>query len=241
MFDKFTKNLRELIFPSGFTCDVCGAETFNGNLCADCLKTITFNNQATCPVCGRKTVRPEICFECKDNPPLFKQAVSSLVYKDGAVALVHKFKNGNGYLKDYFAELIAANVKKLPKPDCIVYVPMTDKAVRRRGYNQGQLLADSLSKLIGVPVAKNAVTKIKQTAEQKALNRREREQNLHGCFKINDKNAVKGKTVLILDDILTTGATADEMCKIILRAGANCVYFATVASVEYKLLQTSNK
>lgn len=228
------KALSETLFPKSFTCDICGIETFDANICPDCLKTVTFNDKSTCPVCGRKTARPEICLECKAETPLFKKAASPLVYDGGAVTLIAKFKNGYGYLKEYFAGLICAKLENFPKADCIVYVPMTRKAVRRRGYNQAELLAESLSERTQIPVLKDGLIKDKETAEQKTLSKKERAVNLAGCFKVGNRAAVKGKTVILVDDVLTTGATADAACKKLLQAGAKCVYFASVASVEYK-------
>ncbi len=234
MFDKFIKSVKDALFPTNYTCDVCGRETFGTNICPDCIKQLHFNNGNTCPVCGRMTILPEICSECKNKLPAFKKAVSSLVYEGAAVALIAKYKNGYGYLKEYFADLLSEKISGLPRPDLIVYVPMTKKAQRKRGYNQVKLLADALSIRTGIPVVKNAVIKVKETAGQKGLSQKERESNLKGCFKVTDKNSVNGKTVLCLDDVLTTGATAEEMCKTLLKAGAKEVCFASVASVEDK-------
>lgn len=231
---KIGKFLSEAFFPQSFTCDICGIETFGNNLCTDCLKTVTFNNGGVCPVCGRKTKSNEICLECKARAPLFKKAVSPIVYEGGGTVLIAKFKNGNGYLKEYFADLIAEKLDEFPQIDCIVYVPMTDKSVYARGYNQAELLAKSLSVRTGLPFVKNALIKIKDTPAQKLLTRKERENNLKGCFKVEKRSDIKGKNVLLVDDVLTTGATSEIVCKVLLDAGAKNVYLATVASVEYK-------
>lgn len=233
-FGTIKNALSEAFFPNSFTCDICGIETFDGNICPDCLKTVTFNDKVTCPVCGRKTVRPEICLECKAETPKFKKAVSPLVYDGGAVTLIAKFKNGSGYLKDYFAGLICKKLENLPEADCIVYVPMTKKAVRSRGYNQAEILAKSISERTQIPVLKEIFVKVKETAEQKNLSKKERAANLAGCFNVASRAEIKDKTVLLVDDVLTTGATADAACKKLLQAGAKRVYFAAVASVEYK-------
>ena len=233
-FGNLKKAVSEIFFPQSFTCDICGIETFDTNICPACLKTITFNNKTTCPVCGRKTVRPEICLECKAETPRFKKAVSPLVYDGGAVALIAKFKNGYGYLKEYFADLIAAKLADFEKADCIVYIPMTKKAKNKRGYNQAELLAKSLSERTQIPVLKDGLIKAKETAAQKSLSRKERAVNLAECFKIENRKEIKDKTILLVDDVLTTGATSDAACRKLLEAGAKRVYFATVASVEYK-------
>lgn len=222
-----------MLFPDDLTCEICGIEIFNGErLCAKCRKTVAFNDGKTCPVCGRKTQSNQLCFECKAEAPIYKKGVSALVYKDGAITLIHKFKNGNGYLKDYFAELLLPKCKKLKNADGVCYVPMTQSAQTDRGYNQSQLLAKALSERLELPLI-DALTKEKETAEQKSLTRRERTKNLANCFKA-DKKSVKGKTLIVADDVLTTGATADAVAAALLKADAKAVYFAAVASVEYK-------
>lgn len=231
---KFLKKMQSIFFPPAFTCDICGIETFGSNLCPDCLKSVTFNSGTTCPVCGRKTVRPEICLECKADAPLYKKAVSPLVYDGGVIRLIAKFKNGSGYLKDYFADLMATSFKALPAADCIVSVPVTPGAKRRRGYDQCKLLAHALSARTGVPVLDGAVLKVKKTREQKGLSLKERTENLEGSFRVAQPKDLKGKDVLLVDDVQTTGATAREMCKVLLKAGCKHVYFITAASVEYK-------
>lgn len=234
LIEKFLKSIDKNAFPNDFTCDICGIETFGGNLCPDCLKTVSFNDGDVCPVCGRRTLRPEICMECKAAAPAFLKAVSPLVYADGTVILISKFKNGCGYLKDYFSDLIAAKIGELGGLDCIVYVPMTDKAIKKRGYNQAELLARGVSERTDIPVIKNALVKTRDTKDQKSLSQKERSVNLQGCFQVKERAAVKGKRVLLIDDVLTTGATSETLSKKLLKAGAASVCLATVASVEYR-------
>lgn len=229
----FGKFIKENLFPPAFTCDACGVETFGTNLCPSCLNDTTFNDKLSCPICGRKTARQEMCIECKAKPPLFDCAVSPLIYEGTAVRLIRKFKNGDAYLKDYFADLIVQKIDDFPKIDYITFVPMTKKAQRKRGYNQSKLLAESISTRLNIPVA-DAVEKIKDTSEQKSLSGKERAKNLEGSFREKNGKPLLDKNILLVDDILTTGATANAICLKLLRAGAKKVFLATVASVEYK-------
>ncbi len=232
----FGKLIKENLFPLSFTCDACGIETFGTNLCPDCLKNLTFNNKRCCPICGRKVAQPEICMECKAKPPLFEIAVSPLIYEGTSIKLIHKFKNGDAYLKDYFADLI---VKKLAETNAVIdyltFVPMTKRAERKRGYNQSKLLAESISKRLNIPVV-SVIEKIKETPEQKSLSLKARTENLKGSFKVQSGTPLISKTVLLVDDIFTTGATADAISYKLFTAGATKVFLATVASVEYKPL-----
>ena len=234
-FKEFAAGLRDTLFPQNITCDLCGAEIFDGgHFCARCAKTVEFNDKTVCPVCGRKTAKPEICMECKADAPMFRRGASALVYSGGGAALILKFKNGAGYLKDYIGSLMYEKAKKLPPCDCVTYVPVTKKRRRKRGYNQGKLLAEVLCEKLGIPLAE-PLEKKRETPSQKSLTKAGRAENLKGCFLIRDRACVKGKTVLLADDVLTTGATADEVCRELLIAGAKEIYLITAASVEYKV------
>ena len=110
---------------------------------------------------------------------------------------------------------------------------MTKKAQRRRGYNQSLLLAEELSKRSGKPVL-YCTEKTRETAAQKTLSRKEREDNLEGSFHILDRSAVKEKSLVIIDDTITTGSTASELADVLLRAGAKEVFLLTFTSVQKK-------
>lgn len=228
------KAILDAIFPPNYTCDLCGGEIFSGkNLCKKCYATITFNDGATCPVCGRRTDRDELCLECKSQTPVYDKAVSALVYEKGGTQLIYKYKNGCSYLKDYFINVLSDKLAELPPADAVCFVPMTRKDEIKRGYNQSYLLAKEISKTLKLPLLKNAMVKQKGTAAQKSLTRREREENLKSAFKA-ERREVEGKTLIIADDVLTTGATADAISAELKKKGAKRVYFVTVASVEYK-------
>ena len=131
---KSLTKLRDILFPQNITCDLCGAEIFDGgHLCAKCAKTVVLNDKTVCPVCGRKTARAEICYECKAFAPRYKKGVSVFVYKDGGAKLIIKFKSGARYLKDYLGNIMAQKAKKLPACDAVTYVPITKKRKRERG------------------------------------------------------------------------------------------------------------
>ena len=110
-----------------------------------------------------------------------------------------------------------------------VYVPMTEKALKKRGYNQSKLLAEALSLKTEVPVL-DCVVKVKETKRQATLKRGERLKNLKEAFRVCDKKAVKDKTIVLVDDVTTTGATAEVIAERLKSAGAKLVYLITVAS-----------
>lgn len=227
------KWLKSNIFPEDFTCELCGKEVLqDGRFCADCAKLVTFNDGEVCPVCGRKTITDALCLECKQLAPKFEKAASAIVYKDGGAQLIYKFKRGSAYLKDYFADLLVEKCAFAADADGICFVPMTEKDRKRRGYNQAELLARALSKRLEIPLIEGAIEKTKDTRQQKSLTKEQRRENLKGSFK-SFRKKVKGKKIILVDDVMTTGATAEAVCTELKRRGAEKIYFLTAASVEY--------
>lgn len=237
---KILKSILDAFFPPDFTCDLCGREIFDGgHFCKACADTVILNDGTVCPVCGRKTDIPELCFECKAAAPVFDKAVSALVYKGGGRDLILAFKKTKPYLKDYFAELLAVKCSVFGDADAVCFVPMIKRDERKRGYNQSYLIAKELAKNLNLPLLRKALEKVKRTSEQKTLGKNEREKNLKSVFKANGE-VVKGKIIIIVDDVMTTGATANALSAELKKKGASKVYFATVASVEYAAQQENN-
>lgn len=214
-----------------FTCDVCRREVFAGErICASCRGALPFI-RVRCPVCGRRVKEEGVCAACKRSRPVVRAARSALVHEGDAARLVRRFKQGERYLAVTLARLIAPLAEEFAGTHALVPVPMTERARRRRGYDQSLLLAQEVSALSGIPLL-CAVQKRRETSAQKTLGRQERAKNLEGCFSVADRGSVRGKKLLIVDDTYTTGATADELASVLLRAGAAEVNVLTVTSVE---------
>lgn len=220
------------MFPEGYTCELCGVETFGKWICDECEEEMPYNFGITCPVCGRRNPKNQLCFDCVKKIPQYDKGVSALVYDGVVIRLVKVYKQGKRYLSDFFVPLMLPKIEELPPYDAIVYVPMTKKSLKARGYNQSKLLARKISEAVEKPVL-DIIEKVADTPDQKNLSAEERAENLKTCFKITDRKACKGKTFLLVDDVLTTGATADAVCEKLKKAGAEKVYFAAIASVEY--------
>ncbi len=218
-----------------FTCDVCGREVFGGErVCAACMGTLPFSGKTVCPFCGRRVKEAGACLECKKKPLGVEKARSVFVHEGEAVRLVLRFKRGEKYLCRTAAELaLPLLAEEFPDIDLLTFVPMTEKAEKKRGYNQSRLFAEELSKRSGIPLWCGAV-KQRETGAQKMLGRDAREKNLERCFHVNDRKGLKDKRVLIVDDILTTGATVSELANTFKRAGAAKTFALTLTSVENK-------
>lgn len=235
IFDIFQK----LKFPN-CTCDICNREVFGGErICDKCLESLPWNNGLVCPLCGRKVTEEGICFECKTKPLTVDRARSVFLHEGEAARLVMRFKQGKKYLKEPLFELLLPLLgEHFSEADAVTFVPMTEKSQKARGYNQSRLLAEALSEKFGKELL-DCLEKVRDTDAQKMLSRKEREENLKDCFRVADNKRVNGKNVLIIDDTMTTGATAGELATTLRRAGAEKVFLLTVTSVPYKSQQKS--
>ncbi len=228
-----TKFFNRYFFNSDWRCLNCGCEIFDKNkFCDACEKTLPYNDGYICAHCGRKVIAPEnYCSTCKGILTALDGCRSYFNYEKPISTLIKRLKYGNArYLIEYFTDTLSVlYAKNYYNADYITFVPMTEKAKRRRGYNQSELLAKSLSEKIGVPTLE-CLAKVKETKRQVTLRRSERFKNLIEAFRVADKKAVKGKTLVIVDDVTTTGATAQALAERLKKAGALKVYLLTVAS-----------
>ena len=229
---KLTK-LLDYLFPR--RCIFCNTPVYHEHpYCEDCVGLIPFTENV-CGICGKS---PCICGKYHFS---FSAVVSVFSYELGAENAVRqlKFHEHTDYAKP-LAEYLYYKLIQCPfypEIDLIVPVPMTKKAVRRRGYNQSVYLVNHLSKLTALPKDTRHLVKIRSTQNQHDLNGKERRQNLKNAFSVSDNTPFVGKTVLLCDDVYTTGATFDECARTLLAAGAKAVYCLAVASTQLKQTQ----
>jgi len=119
----------------------------------------------------------------------------------------------------YFLKNKQKYLENLKKYDIILIVPISKQRKKERGYNQSQLIAKDISKIVKVPIQKNILFKIKNTAPQSTLNKKQREENTKGVYKIINENKLNNKKILIIDDIYTTGNTVNECAKVLIQKG----------------------
>lgn len=238
---KFIERIKDFfakyLFNAKWRCVVCGREIFNDKyFCEKCEKELPINSGAICDHCGRKLkVAREYCTTCKGNLVNVDKCRSVYVYDKQIKLLIQKMKYGNArYLVDLFAEQMSLlYLKNYMNAQAVVYIPMTKKAFDKRGYNQSQLLAQSFAKIVNLPVL-DCMIKTKETIRQAKLGRTDRRKNLIDCFRVVDKKAVKDKKVVIIDDVTTTGSTAEVVAEKLKKAGATKVFLMSVASVPPK-------
>ena len=222
---KFLDYILDFIYPP--RCPCCGELNNNYNPCEKCFSDILKDRigNKVCKFCGNEK---HDC-ECKRYHYLFS-GVAAPFYNRGAArcgVYMMKFQNAP-FVADYFGnEMYNCFIKQFPnvKIDIITIVPSTKKDLINKHYDKVELLARVFSKKSGFKLNKNVIKKVRQTKGQHNLSHNERQQNVKGAFKV--KKRLDGKTVLLIDDIKTTGYTLNECAKQLRLAGAEKVYCAT--------------
>lgn len=223
--------LLDLLFPP--RCPFCDEITFEG-VCEFCRKKVTMVTDPFCMKCGKPVTdrTREYCEDCTSMRHGFESGRALLVYDDMVRHSIYHFKYASRkeYAKVY-AKMMGQNFKQYVEqisPDILIPVPLHKKRMKKRGYNQAQLVAKCLEKEWGIPCRADLVRRTKNTRPQKELDRAERQNNLKKAFKIIE-NDVKLKTIILIDDIYTTGSTMDALAEALLQNGAAKVYFVTIA------------
>lgn len=206
----------------------------------------------SCPVCGELIgFNDDFCFACRDNLTVFGDDMhidgadgccAAFEYDDKISPAVILLKNGVcGNSAFALGTALAERIKKSgfsDKIDMIIPVPMYRSDKRRRGYNQSELIARIISRELSIPLITDAVVKCRKTSAQKLLGRDERIKNLSGAFSVCDAKLIRGKNILLIDDVCTTGSTFAELTKLLKENGADTVCCASCCKTP---LNTTNE
>lgn len=239
------KDIREalnFLFPN-HSCLICRTEINKSKhelICDACVSKLPVSKN-TCAKCGQRIgLHSIVCDRCKKAEWHFDKAVSVFVYVGEVVEMVLRLKyNAEGDVAKAVAPFMVncitttgLNVEK--ETPLLIPVPLTPKRLKARGYNQAELLAKEISARTGIPVETSAIARIKQTEKQQDMTAKQRAENLKNAFSVLNKSLVEGKTILLIDDVLTTGATVNECSRMLKKAGAKRVYAITIANTELK-------
>ena len=217
----------DALFPP-FCCN-CGELGYE--LCPKCITKITLiDQQKICPICGDYSNKARNCQKCQKSRPFFDQVRSWGEYSGVLRNVIRKFKFDHGigltrFLSDPSIEFIRSWGLII---DHIVPVPLSNSRLHERGYNQSALLATSVSRSLHIEIKHRALTRVKETLSQVGLNSKERQDNVLNAF-YADRTIHRNKSVLVIDDIATTGSTLNECAKALKNAGAREVFCYTVA------------
>ncbi len=219
----------DTLFPDNFKCIFCGRDITSDFICKDCLKQDIFNEGNRCQICDTQIKEDNVvCDHCKKSKRHFIKAICPFRYEGIVRKAILQFKSdGAKYLAKGFANFIAQQLEiKQIEFDIIIPVPSHKNTIKKRGYNPAKVIAEELSKLTSKPV-KDVLYKITQTKNQKLLNYNDRQTNLENSIILLDNSIVKNKNILIVDDIITTGATIEACAKLCNKAKS--IYAAAIA------------
>lgn len=166
------------------------------------------------------------CGECLLEPPTFEQVAVPWRYGFPVDSLITRFKHNAKWpfghlLADVLGQYLQHRFDEgLPRPDALLPVPMTTKRLRQRGFNQAAMLARWLSQTLEMPSEENLLLRTQDTSAQQGLDAKARKRNLLQAFALTPDAVVKGRSFALVDDVLTTGATAQALARLLINAGA---------------------
>ena len=236
------RGLLSLLFVKDYNCIVCGRELAapgRYRICSACYVLLEHIGERACLKCGKMLFTEEqYCLDCQNNEKSFDRAIAPLAYSGAAATLVQRLKfAGRKYLAEPMANLMTDKLLDAEIPvDVVLPVPLGPKREKERGFNQSRLLGETIATGLHLPLDVTSVRRVKETLSSSGLagGRRAREENMKDAFEVVEKEAVKGKVVLAVDDVLTTGATMNELSKMLKKAGAKRVVALTFATTSEK-------
>jgi ComF family protein len=192
-----------------------------------------------CRFCGRPfefaIPRPGgkglVCDACLKSKPKYDMCAPAVKYNAASKAIVLPLKHGDatGLAKFAAKMMTRSSSALLSETDAIIPVPIHARRMLKRKYNQAALVAGFMGKRSGKPVLYGAVSRVRATPSQGHLSFKERAANVHGAFRINSASDVRGRKILLVDDVMTSGATLNECARVLKEAGARRVYAAVFA------------
>lgn len=219
-------NIVQIMLPQN--CLLCGNHCGADALCDGCRDDLPYHTAACCPVCAMPSPNAEICGSCTRHPPHFDATTSVFSYAFPIDALLQGLKYGDRLtIAGLAAKFLARHTGENPLPDLLVPMPMHPARLRQRGFNQAAEIARAVARENGVPLTLDAVARIRETEPQASLPLARRKRNMRKAFTCTGN--MSGKRVALLDDVMTSGASLDELAKTLKKAGASRVECWVVA------------
>jgi len=208
-------------------CALCGAASGDAVICSACEAALP-KLCASCERCAVPLPMAGTCGQCQRHAPGFDAALAAFEYRFPVDRVIHRFKYSADLAMGRWLSLrLVERVRGEPRPDLVVAPPLTAARLRERGFNQAVEIAKVVGKKLGVRCALAGLAKVRETAPQPGLGRRQRRVNLRHAFRCD--LALDGERVALVDDVMTTGATADALARVLKAAGAASVIVWAVA------------
>lgn len=212
--------LNNLTPPSA--CPLCGADSQHTALCLSCRKALPWLSALHCPRCALPTLDGKTCGQCLASPPTYDQVSAAFLYRDMMTELIPAAKFGaQWFLLPALAQLLQEKVSQHEKPDYLIALPLHAERLKERGFNQSQEIALTLAKALQIPLATHMLRRSRNTEHQAQLSEKARQRNMRGAFIASP--AVHAKHIVVVDDVMTTGASIEAAARALKKAGARRV------------------
>lgn len=241
--NKLLQNIKNfaqnVLFTSEYKCIFCEEELFDDQfICNNCAKQLPYVNK-TCKVCGEEIVgQGDLCLRCKKDPvKFFDGAFSPFRFEGNIVLAIHNLKYHNQrWIAPYLSKIMFNYFKeKNINVDIVIPVPLNKNRLKERGFNQSYLICKEFENNL-IKVSDDVISRVVDTKTQTNLSATQRQENLKNAFEVVNKQELKDKIVLVVDDVYTTGATMQEVCRCIRKCKPSKVYCLTLAHVVNPIL-----
>ncbi len=233
------RHLLDFILPT--SCAHCGSRLGESPIpffCSSCWTDFTLLQGPVCSCCGKPFESPETlthspdheCGACRLNRPFFDQSLSVGYFEGSLREAIHQFKyRPCRALGKPLGQWMRSNIRLISDVDLFIPVPLHAKRLKKRGFNQSLLLAFQISKKYKIPISYDNLVRIKPTKPQVDLSSDDRIENVADAFTVQHSALIKEKKIILVDDVLTTGATMNECARVLKDAGAGQVTALTLA------------
>lgn len=205
------------VLPS--VCLLCGARAARANLCVGCREDLPYLPQDRCPRCAAPSLDRAVCGECLRDPPQFDRVLASCMYAYPLDRIVQAFKyRGQLAVAPLLADLLLREVRADPLPDLVVPMPLSRERMRERGFNQALEIAKPIAAALGIELRADICLRVQHAPPQSVLAWEDRAKNIAGAFVCMED--VSGRSIAVVDDVLTTGATLNEIARVLRKRGA---------------------
>lgn len=234
----YKEHLHHLLFPP--RCPFCDKVLFSSiflapePICSECGRKLQYVREPVCKKCGKplSDERQERCHDCTRHLRAFAQGKALWIYQGAVKESIYRFKyhGREEYARCYGREMARVYGDWIGRCgiDALVPIPLSKRRLRRRGFNQAELVAREVGRCTGIPVCGRLLRRVRDTRAQKELNEEERKNNLKKAFKTME-NKVQLNHILLIDDIYTTGSTMHEAAEELKRGGAGEVFCLSVS------------
>ena len=225
LFRRFGRRLLANALPG--SCLLCSADSPPSLICTACQADLPLLPSARCPLCNDQTTHGERCGACLKETPHFDRTSACFRYDFPVDRIIHALKYGHQLaVADWLAGQMLETLAT-PDVDLIIPLPLHSERLRERGFNQSAEIAGRLGKCLKLPVDRSTLLRTRATPPQAELPLKERHQNVRGAFECHGD--FSGRRILLVDDVMTTGATLNECARVLKLHGASTVRVAVAA------------